>query len=639
MKQLPKIQKTYLWLLLLWATILLSCTITTQAQSDTPSAPTNLTLGKTFTQTWKQGTAETDYISVFTYTFTPKYTGKYSFDIYGDYVETSLYTKSGTVVSPVYYWETNFDCYELTKNVTYTYQVTASTYWENSSFNITPKKYFSVSLTENNMNTYTPPVIAVGTTKTLKLDKADFAANTKWKSSKTSVAAVSSKGVITAKKSGTATITVSGKDLYGEAYSDKLTITVSNPKLSASSLSLNLYNAYRSDSEKIYYCTNNMITVRGMKEYSTINVTSISKNLKYDYYGNDMYFYPKKAGSYTVKITIDGKKFTFKVYARKLYFSRNSKTIADGVDANNWSKTWIQNQSMLALYKGESVTLNIKGKTSNSKVKYKSSNKSVAAINSKGKVTAKGLGYATITATVDNINITYEVGVSYKTAIQALRYAAKYYGSTYSQSKRMQTGYYDCSSYVWRSYASAKKYLQTKSYAPTAADLAKWCNSNGYMISSGTVDINKLLPGDLIFWIGTNNNGRYRNIYHVEMYQGMNRAITVNSQRYYSDTSSEIMIARPCDTTAGGLKVTTSGKKKLKLSWSSEFGANGYQIYRSTSKNGKYTKIATVKNAKTYIDTSVKSKKTYYYKVRAYWKSSEKTYYSKYSSIVSKKVK
>jgi hypothetical protein len=341
-----------------------------------------------------------------------------------------------------------------------------------------------------------------------------------------------------------------------------------------------------------------------------------------------------------VKATIDGKKFTIKVSVQKLYFARNSKTIADP-EGDKWSKTWVSGQSMIALYKGETTTLSLKGKPAKSTVKYKSSNKAVATVTSAGKITAKGVGYTTITATVDGMSITYEVGVSYKTAILALRYAAKHYGDTYSQEKRMQEGYYDCSSYVWRSYAAAGKYLQTKNYAPTAADLGKWCNDNGYMILSGTVNMQKALPGDLIFWIGTKENGhvngRYRNIYHVEMYQGMNRAITVNSQQYYPDTSYEIMIARPCDTSAEGLKVATSGKKKLKLTWSSEFGADGYQIYRSTSKNGKYTKVATVKNATTYTDSSLKSKQTYYYKVRAYWKSSEKTYYSKYSSVVSKK--
>jgi len=61
-------------------------------------------------------------------------------------------------------------------------------------------------------------------------------------------------------------------------------------------------------------------------------------------------------------------------------------------------------------------------------------------------------------------------------------------------------------------------------------------------------------------------------------------------------------------------------KTKVKLYWNTSKGANGYEIYRSTSKKGNYKKIATVKKAGTtsYKDKSVKSGKTYYYKVRTF---------------------
>lgn len=69
------------------------------------------------------------------------------------------------------------------------------------------------------------------------------------------------------------------------------------------------------------------------------------------------------------------------------------------------------------------------------------------------------------------------------------------------------------------------------------------------------------------------------------------------------------------------LKSAKAGKKQVTLTWAKAKKATGYYIYRSTSKNGKYTKIATVKKAATvkYTDKkSLKSKKTYYYKVVAY---------------------
>lgn len=58
----------------------------------------------------------------------------------------------------------------------------------------------------------------------------------------------------------------------------------------------------------------------------------------------------------------------------------------------------------------------------------------------------------------------------------------------------------------------------------------------------------------------------------------------------------------------------------LKLKWSKVTGATKYKIYRASSQNGSYKKIATINNGSTlnYTDRTVISGKTYYYKVQAY---------------------
>lgn len=68
------------------------------------------------------------------------------------------------------------------------------------------------------------------------------------------------------------------------------------------------------------------------------------------------------------------------------------------------------------------------------------------------------------------------------------------------------------------------------------------------------------------------------------------------------------------------------------LSLSKVSGAKGYHIYRSTSKNGTYTKIANV-TTNTYKDTDCKSTNSYYYKVKAYKTVNGKTVYSTYSNV------
>ena len=84
-------------------------------------------------------------------------------------------------------------------------------------------------------------------------------------------------------------------------------------------------------------------------------------------------------------------------------------------------------------------------------------------------------------------------------------------------------------------------------------------------------------------------------------------------------------------------KVTSASYDKLRLSWEPLSGVDGYQIYRATSKSGKYAKIATVKGASsaTYTDTGRTCGTRYYYKLRAYKKIGGKTVSSKYSAILS----
>ena len=69
----------------------------------------------------------------------------------------------------------------------------------------------------------------------------------------------------------------------------------------------------------------------------------------------------------------------------------------------------------------------------------------------------------------------------------------------------------------------------------------------------------------------------------------------------------------------------------FKLSWSKVKSADGYQIYSSTSFDGKYKKIATTTGLSKKV--SLGSKDTRFYKVRAYKKENGKTYYGKFGNI------
>ena len=84
------------------------------------------------------------------------------------------------------------------------------------------------------------------------------------------------------------------------------------------------------------------------------------------------------------------------------------------------------------------------------------------------------------------------------------------------------------------------------------------------------------------------------------------------------------------------LKAASPSYNKNKLSWDAVSGAGGYEVYRATSKTGKFQKVAAIAAEKTsYINTGLTCGKTYYYKLRAYQLKSGKKVYSKYSDVKS----
>ena len=80
-----------------------------------------------------------------------------------------------------------------------------------------------------------------------------------------------------------------------------------------------------------------------------------------------------------------------------------------------------------------------------------------------------------------------------------------------------------------------------------------------------------------------------------------------------------------------------AGTKSVKVSWKKVEGVTHYQVYRATSKDGKYTKLITTKDT-SYTAKSLSSGKKYFFKVRGYktYKSGtdiKYTVYTPYSTI------
>lgn len=53
-----------------------------------------------------------------------------------------------------------------------------------------------------------------------------------------------------------------------------------------------------------------------------------------------------------------------------------------------------------------------------------------------------------------------------------------------------------------------------------------------------------MMPGDLIFECGS-DNGRYKGIYHVDLYVGNGVSLTVARSKYWFEGSTDVIVARP----------------------------------------------------------------------------------------------
>ena len=184
--------------------------------------------------------------------------------------------------------------------------------------------------------------------------------------------------------------------------------------------------------------------------------------------------------------------------------------------------------------KKKTIKLKITGINSDSVKEWTSENTAIATVSRKGTIKTRKYGSTIISCQVDGKSLAYYLAVSTKTAVKAMRYGYKRLGKKhYSQARRMSRNYFDCSSFVYRCYRAAGKYLVRRtSWAPVAADIARYYVRKGKKVKgSGTYNPAKLRPGDLICFGGSSarRNGRYKRIYHIAMYIGNGKTMESSS--------------------------------------------------------------------------------------------------------------
>ncbi len=192
-----------------------------------------------------------------------------------------------------------------------------------------------------------------------------------YKSSKSSVASVSEKGLITAKKQGNTTVTVKADKSTATC---KVTVRKTAITLSAKSISLE-NGETRQLTAKV--STGHAPTYKSSKS----SIASVSEKGLVT---------AKKPGSATITVKADQSSATCKVTVRQ-------------------PKVTLQKRS-LTLYRTEKAKLSVTS-TSKTKPKWKSNKKSVATVDENGTVTAVKHGTATITVTIDGVSKACEVTV------------------------------------------------------------------------------------------------------------------------------------------------------------------------------------------------------------------------------------
>ena len=298
---------------------------------------------------------------------------------------------------------------------------------------------------------------------------------------------------------------------------------------------------------------------------------------------------------------------------RELYCSYNFFASVDKV--SGWKKIqWLYfNPQRSSNVSGTSITLSPASKTltaggavtlaakispaSTTYVDWKSSNTSVATVNYDGKVTAKGPGKATITATATDGGKTATCVITVKPKKPA-SVKAKVVSATSAKI-------------TWGKVAGATGYQVQRS-----------ASKNGTYASvkstTGTSFTNNGLTSGKTYY------------YKVRAYK------TIDGKKVYGEYSS-IVSATPKPLKVTGLKAAKAASGQAKISWSKQANVSGYQIVRATSKTGTYNNVGTTGKL-TYTDKKLTAGKTYYYKVRAYKNVNGKKIYGAYSNIKSVKV-
>lgn len=324
---------------------------------------------------------------------------------------------------------------------------------------------------------------------------------------------------------GKTTITATVTDKTGKTTTYNNTVYVTKPGINTKNLVLMGPNMGANRQQYISFS--------GMSKYSKITWDmSHAPHVSIVKYHNKASIVGNKAGSGVIKATVDGKKYN--------------------VNYTVYNPTFKSIKAVLA--KKKTTTIKIDGITGLTPT-YKSRNTAVATVDANGKIKGKGSGVTFVDVKLGSYTKTYRVEVA-ATGMKTIISKAQKIVNTwkYNQGKRMQYGYYDCSSLVWKGYQVYKNYnkkLGSTSWAYTAGELFDYLKGKNQIVYYGYIGYNYMKPGDLIFYGDYNSAvmystpGRTLDIYHVSMYAGNGKVVEKGGKTInYNNTKHIVGIGR-----------------------------------------------------------------------------------------------
>lgn len=214
---------------------------------------------------------------------------------------------------------------------------------------------------------------------------------------------------------------------------------------------------------------------------------------------------------------------------------------------------------------------------------------------------------------------------------KSLKYGTRYYYKVYAKNDYSKTGYSNVANRVV--VPNTVTNFKNTSASQTSLVL-KWTGTanSGYEIYTSAnnktwTKLATIAKKTITSYTHKNLKANSVHYYKIRAYQ------IVNGKKIYGAFTT--VISSKTAPLAPKVSVSLRDYNALNVTVKKTAGAVKYEIYRSTSKTGTYTKVGELNKEGTFVDNTVITGKTYYYKVRA---CNSQGRYSTYSTIVSIKV-